>query len=125
MISPVTQETFNKMEEIYALRGPFTKNKELFPDLLHSLAETYRDTGVEYAELSYSSFIGDREYMEMINEHVSEIEAQTGVKLRFVAGLWRHSRGRRRVITPQKPANPHSLPDDNAHRDPLRRVFFL
>ena len=91
MISPVTQETFNKMEEIYALRGPFTKNKELFPDLLHSLAETYRDTGVEYAELSYSSFIGDREYMEMINEHVPEIEAQTGVKLRFVAGLWRHS----------------------------------
>ena len=91
MISPVTQETFNKMEEIYALRGPFTKNKELFPDLLHSLAETYRDTGVEYAELSYSSFIDDREYMEMINEHVPEIEAQTGVKLRFVAGLWRHS----------------------------------
>ena len=91
MISPVTQETFNKMEEIYALRGPFTKNKELFPDLLHSLAETYRDTGVEYAELSYSSFIGDREYMEMINEHIPEIEAQTGVKLRFVAGLWRHS----------------------------------
>lgn len=91
MISPVTQETFNKMEEIYALRGPFTKNKELFPDLLHSLAETYRDTGVEYAELSYSSFIGDREYMKMINEHVPEIETQTGVKLRFVAGLWRHS----------------------------------
>lgn len=91
MISPVTQETFNKMEDVYALRGPFTKNKELFPDLLHSLAETYRDTGVEYAELSYSSFIGDREYMEMINQNVPEIEAETGVKLRFVAGLWRHS----------------------------------
>ena len=91
MISPVTQETFNKMEDVYALRGPFTKNKELFPDLLHSLAETYQDTGVEYAELSYSSFIGDRDYMEMINQNVPEIEAATGVKLRFVAGLWRHS----------------------------------
>ena len=91
MISPVTQETFNKMEEVYALRGPFTKNKELFPDLLHSLAETYRETGVEYAELSYSSFINDRDYMKMLEENIPQIEAETGVKLRFVAGLWRHS----------------------------------
>ena len=91
MISPVTQETFNKMEEVYTLRGPFTKNKELFTDLLHSLAETYRETGVEYAELSYSSFISDRDYMRMLEEHIPQIEAETGVKLRFVAGLWRHS----------------------------------
>ena len=59
MISPVTQETFNKMEEVYALRGPFTKNKELFPDYLRALAEDYKRTGVEYAELSFSSFLHD------------------------------------------------------------------
>ena len=59
MISPVTKETFKRMEKIYALRGPFTKNKELFLDYLRALAEDYKRTGVEYAELSFSSFLHD------------------------------------------------------------------
>lgn len=91
MISPVTQETFNKMEEVYALRGPFTKNKELFPDYLRALAEDYKRTGVEYAELSFSSFLTDPEYMQLLEDNLPKIEEETGVKLRFLAGLWRHS----------------------------------
>lgn len=90
-ISPVTQETFNRMEEIYAYRGPFTKNKEFFPDMLRMLAEDYKKIGIEYAELSFSSFISDPEYLQMLEDNLPEIEESTGVKLRFLAGLWRHS----------------------------------
>lgn len=90
-ISPVTQETFNRMEEIYAYRGPFTKNKEFFPDMLKMLADDYKRLGIEYAELSFSSFISDPEYLQMLEDNLPEIEETTGVKLRFLAGLWRHS----------------------------------
>jgi len=91
MISQVTQETFNKMEDVYRLRGPFTKNKELFPDYLRALAQDYKQKGVEYSELSFSAFISDPEYMKMMEEVLPEIENETGVKLRFLAGIWRHS----------------------------------
>ena len=91
IISPVTQETFNKMEEIYALRGPFTKNKELFPDFLRALAKDYKEQGTEYAELSFSAFLRDPEYMQLLEDNLLQIEEETGVKIRFLAGLWRHS----------------------------------
>lgn len=91
MISVVTQETFNKMEEIYALRGPFTKNPELFPDYLRALAEDYSRSGVEYAELSFSAFMTNPLYMQMLEDNLPQIEEATGVKLRFLAGIWRHS----------------------------------
>lgn len=91
MISQVTQETFNKMEEVYTLRGPFTKNKALFRDLLKALAQDYKDKGIEYAELSFSAFLSDPEYMQMLEDNLPQIEQETGVKLRFLAGLWRHS----------------------------------
>lgn len=91
MISPVTQETFNKMEEVYAFRGPFTKNSELFPDYLRALAEDYKRTGIGYAELSFSAFLTNPDYMQMLEDNLPQIEEETGVKLRFLAGLWRHS----------------------------------
>ena len=91
MISPFTQETFNKMEESYLLRSPIAKHKGLLPDLLFLLAESYRNIGVEYAELSFSSFIRDPEYMELINIILPQIESETGVRIRFIASLWRHS----------------------------------
>mgnify|MGYP004663907937 FL=1 len=94
IISPVTQETFNTMEEIYAYRGPFTKNREMFPDFLRELANDYKKNGVNYAELSYSSLTEGwkpEEYMQMLEDNLPQIEQETGVKLRFLAGLWRHS----------------------------------
>lgn len=87
----ITQETFNKMEEIYALRGPFTKNKGLFPDYLKCLANDYKKMGIEYAELSFSAFMTDPDYMQMLEDNLPIIEKETGVKIRFLAGLWRHS----------------------------------
>lgn len=90
-----TQETFNKMEEIYKLRGPFTKNPNLFADYLKALAKDYQKNGVDYAELSFSAFVGEgkgsSDYMQIMEDVLPEIEQETGVKLRFLAGLWRHS----------------------------------
>ena len=94
IISPVTQETFNTMEEIYAYRGPFTKNRELFPDFLRELANDYKKNGVNYVELSFSSLTEGwkpEEYMQMLEDTLPQIEQETGVKIRFLAGLWRHS----------------------------------
>ena len=95
MLPLSTQETFTKMEEIYDLRGPLTKNKELMPDFLWALANDYRSTGVQYAELSFSSFLNTgedgAEWMQILEDYLPDIEEQTGVKLRIVAGLWRHS----------------------------------
>lgn len=87
----ITQETFNKMEEIYSLRGPFTKNKELFPEYLRCLANDYKKMGIKYAELSFSAFMTDPDYMQMLEDNLPTIEKETGVKIRFLAGLWRHS----------------------------------
>ena len=87
----VTQETFNKMEEIYDLRGPFTKNPELFGDYLTELAKDYQRNGIRYTELSFSAFLSNPEYMRQIEATLPQIEEQTGVKMRFIAGLWRHS----------------------------------
>ena len=90
-LSQVTQETFNKMEEIYDLRGPFTKNPEMFGDYLWELGREYQRNGIKYTELSYSAFLSDKRFMEEMEKVLPDIEAQTGVKIRFIAGLWRHS----------------------------------
>ncbi|MBQ6992211.1 MAG: hypothetical protein IJN50_04820 [Clostridia bacterium] len=94
-IPMTTQETFNKMEEIYKLRGPFTKNQALFADYLKALAADYKEKGIEYAELSFSAFVGEdkynSEYMQIMEDVLPEIEKETGVRLRFLAGIWRHS----------------------------------
>lgn len=84
-----TQETFMRMEEVYSLRKPFTKNKELFPEFLRELAYDYKQKGVEYAELSMSNFMTEPEYMQMVEDCLPEIEQETGVKIRFLAAISR------------------------------------
>ncbi|MBR3144061.1 hypothetical protein IKF12_02575 [Candidatus Saccharibacteria bacterium] len=91
MIPQYTQETFNKMEKVYDLREPFTKSKELFPDCLMEVAKNYQKRGVEYAELSFSRFLKDSDYMELLDNTIPTIESTTGVKLRFVASLNRQA----------------------------------
>lgn len=91
MISQVTQETFNKMEYVYRLREPFTKNKELFADYLRALADDYKEKGIEYAELSFSAFKKDSDYMKIIHDVVPGILEETGVKLKFLVGLRRNA----------------------------------
>ena len=86
----ITQETFPRMERVYSLRKPFTKNKEMLPDLLKELALDYQKEGVTYAELSISNFMEDPDYMKIVEQCLPEIEAETGVKLRFLAAISRH-----------------------------------
>src|SRR5574344_548039 len=85
------QETFNRMEEIYAARGPFTKNPNMFIPILHSIAKDAQKDGVKYIELSLSSVISDVSQLKLLEENMPRIEAETGVKIRFLGALWRHS----------------------------------
>lgn len=85
------QDTFNGMENIYSYRSPITKDKELFKDILREIAKNYAKEGTSYAELSYSNIIGDPDLLRMAHEVLPDIENETGVKLRFLAAMWRHS----------------------------------
>lgn len=85
------QETFNGMEEIYRLRGPIAKDTELFAPILRKIAEDYQDKGVSYAELSHSAIITDPELLKIVHENLPSIQADTGVEMRFLAAMWRHS----------------------------------
>lgn len=85
------QETFNKMEEIYTARGPFTKNPKMFVPMLWAIARDAQANGVKYMELSQSSIISNMSQLKMVEENLPAIEAETGVMLRFLGAMSRHS----------------------------------
>ena len=85
------QETFNKMEEIYAMRGPFTKNPNMFIPLVEAIAKDCAENGVQYIELSLSSVISNTTQLRQLEEVMPKIEKETGVQVRFLGALWRHS----------------------------------
>ena len=85
------QETFNKMEEIYAARGPFTKNPKMFIPIIHAIAKDAQENGVKYMELSLSSIISNVSQLRELDENMPKIEKETGVQIRFLGALWRHS----------------------------------
>ena len=88
-----TQETFHKMEDMYRLRGPFTKDPATFEAYLWELAKDYKETGVKYAELSFYSYVGESEknmqFMQIMEDVLPKIEAETGVKIKFLAAMAR------------------------------------
>ncbi|MDD3999863.1 MAG: hypothetical protein PHX62_03095, partial [Bacilli bacterium] len=85
------QETFNKMEEIYAVRGPFTKNLKMFMPIVKAIANDCKENGVKYIELSLSSVISDVSQLKQLEDNMPKIEKETGVQVRFLGALWRHS----------------------------------
>lgn len=85
------QETFNKMEEIYAVRGPFTKNPAMFMPIIREIAKDCQKNGVKYIELSLSSIISDVSQLKQLEQEMPKIEQETGVQVRFLGALWRHS----------------------------------
>lgn len=85
------QSLFDDLEVIYKNRAFITKNPAMFGPMLDRIGQAYQDQGVEYAELSFAGIIGNSDYMRTIHEKLPEIEERTGVKLRFLAALWRHS----------------------------------
>ena len=93
-ICPYTNETFNRMEEIYKAREPFTKNKDILEPILWKIAEKYVENGIEYAELSSTEVIRDVEFLSKMHEILPEIEAfweghGKKINIRFLAAIAR------------------------------------
>jgi hypothetical protein len=84
--------TFGDLEvSVYRFRTPITKSPLVALDLLNKYAEEYSQQGVQYAEITAtSSGLLDPAYISMLHEHLPRIERETGVKLRFLAGLPRN-----------------------------------
>ncbi|MFI3242177.1 MAG: hypothetical protein R3Y43_06385 [Alphaproteobacteria bacterium] len=90
-IPNIKQETFNKLEDIYNARKPFTKNPVLFEDTLRQIAKRYGENGITYVELSATSIVERPEELEVVHRIMPEIEKETGCKVRFLAAVSRHS----------------------------------
>ena len=86
-----TQDLFEKMETIYKWRGPLTKDKNLFHKFLYELANDYKANGIDYVELSYYSFMRNKDFLKVIHAVLPVIEQKTGVKIRFLASFARSS----------------------------------
>jgi len=82
--------TFSDMEDKYLYRGPITKNPNVFKEMLWEAARSSKKGGTKYTEQSISNIL-DPEWLKVANAEVPKIEKELGVKMRFVAGLWRHS----------------------------------
>ncbi len=83
------QETFTRMEEIYAARKMFTKNPELLPDMLMLIGKELAEKGVKYTELSLSSVIDNMATLKTVTEELPKVEQATGCRMRFLAALCR------------------------------------
>lgn len=95
-ICPYTNETFNRMEEIYTARSPFSKNKDILEPILWKIAEKYVENGVEYAELSSTEVIKDVEFLSKMHEILPKIEEfwhkkGKNINIRFLAAIARDS----------------------------------
>ncbi len=91
-VPPDRQVTFGDLEvSVYRFRTPIAKAPALAKDLLYKYAEEYAQQGVQYAEITASStsFLIP-EHLALIHENLPTIEAETGVKIRFLAGLARN-----------------------------------
>ncbi|MDP2343243.1 MAG: NUDIX domain-containing protein [Deltaproteobacteria bacterium] len=85
---PLQQITFQGMEALYGRRSPLTKHPALFVDQLWAIARGFARDGVEYAELSLSTCL-DPLILGALHEHLEDITAATGVRLRFLVALRR------------------------------------
>ncbi len=89
-ISLDRQVPFPELERIYRLRSPITKAASVFPALLRRIAEDYRAMGIRYAELSLSNVI-EAQRLRLLHRELPALEAEIGVRLRFLAALSRHN----------------------------------
>ena len=88
-LTPESQSTFEGVEICYYLREPFTKDLRLLPEILEAVARDYSKQGIIYAELS-SNAVLDIQWLKSIHDTLPRVEKETGVSLRFKAGLPRN-----------------------------------
>jgi ADP-ribose pyrophosphatase YjhB (NUDIX family) len=86
---PIDQQSFFlEMERRYDRRRPFVRPIELFLPNLAAIARRFAASGVSYAELSLGDCL-EPERLCVLHEHLDAIEAETGVRLRFLVALRR------------------------------------
>ncbi len=83
------QITFFELEDIYNYRTPITKNDDMFLPMLEGIAKEYQAQGVQYAEMTLTKML-DPKWVQVLNDNMPRIEAETGVSIRYLAGLIRH-----------------------------------
>lgn len=85
------QRTYGYMEvPVYKYRTPFSKSRALFIPTLERTAEEYEAMGIRYAELTMTGTAFDASFIALLHEHMPGIEQNTGVTMRFLAGLPRN-----------------------------------
>lgn len=93
-IPPDRQITFGKLElSVYRYRTPITKsaNTGVAYETWLKTAEEYAKQGITYAEITATSpSLLTPDYIEFLHYAIPKIEEDTGVKLRFLAGIPRN-----------------------------------
>jgi adenosine deaminase len=90
-LAPDKQSLFDDLEDVYGARAFITKNPSMFVPMMEKIAQSYQEQGVEYVEMSFAGIINNPEFIKQAHEAIPRIEQETGVKLRFLGALWRHS----------------------------------
>lgn len=70
----------------YPFRYPFTKHPQILEESYREIGRQYARNGVHYAEITISSPV-NADLLKMLHRVVPEIEKETGVSLRFLAGI--------------------------------------
>ena len=83
------QITYTEMQGIYRARRPILKCPEAFVPLCDRFATDYGAMGAERVELSLFD-IAESDRLREAHDRLPEIEARTGVALRFLAAMNRH-----------------------------------
>lgn len=91
-VPPDRQVTFGGIEiTVYRYRTPISKHPSAVRDLLLVTAEEYALQGVRYAEITATSTsLLSIETLSTLHSCLPEIESETGVALRFLAGFPRN-----------------------------------
>jgi adenosine deaminase len=81
--------SFADLEVVYTNRRQISQVEKVLPDLLLEVGRESRLRGVDYLELSSSSFVkrGTPDELDQLIAVVDDVERQTGVRLRFLHGF--------------------------------------
>ncbi len=79
---------FRELSKLYDEREFICQDPRIFSALLREIALQYKELGVQYAELSLSA-ITNATLLKIAHDQLPAIEAETGVRMRFLAGLRR------------------------------------
>ncbi len=87
------QDAFKRLEQAYNYRTPLSKfqpdNAEYYSKFLRRIAEDLKTQKVGYAEISAPKEIVSAEWLKNAEKALPAIEAETGVRLRFLLGIRR------------------------------------